>query len=54
MKISVCLERIFIGMALMLMLFVGTAHAEMASIYGGRDGYLPHTCSHQAFVQLNQ
>jgi rare lipoprotein A len=39
MKISVCLERISIGMALMLTLFVSTAHAEMASVYGGRDGY---------------
>ena len=28
-----------IGMALMLFWFVGTAHAEMASVYGGRDGY---------------
>jgi hypothetical protein len=34
------LERIFIGTALMLnFLFVSTAHAEMASVYGGRDGY---------------
>jgi len=39
MQISVCLERILIGMALMLILFVSTAHAEMASVYGGRDGY---------------
>jgi rare lipoprotein A len=39
MKISFCLERIFIGMALVLFWFVGTAHAEMVSIYGGRDGY---------------
>ena len=39
MKISVCLEHIFIGMALMLFWFVSTAHAEMASVYGGRDGY---------------
>ena len=39
MKISVCLERIFIGMALMLIWFVSTAHAETASGYGGRDGY---------------
>ena len=39
MKIYVCLECIFIGMALMLMLFVGAAHAETASVYGGRDGY---------------
>jgi rare lipoprotein A len=39
MKISVCLERIFIGMAPMLFWFVGTAHAEMASVYGGRGGY---------------
>jgi hypothetical protein len=39
MRISVCLERIFVGMALMLGGFAGTAHAEMASVYGGRDGY---------------
>ena len=39
MQISVCLERIFIGMALMLILVVSTAHAEVASVYGGRDGY---------------
>jgi hypothetical protein len=39
MKISICLEGISIGMALMLILFVSTAHAEMASVYGGRDGY---------------
>jgi hypothetical protein len=39
MKISVCLGRIFIGMALMLFWLVSTAHAEMASVYGGRDGY---------------
>jgi rare lipoprotein A len=39
MKISVCLQRIFIGTALMLLWFVSTANAEMASVYGGRDGY---------------
>jgi len=39
MKISMCLERIFIGMALMLGGFAGTADAEMASVYGGRDGF---------------
>ena len=39
MQISVCLERILIGMALMLILFLSTAHAEVASVYGGRDGY---------------
>jgi rare lipoprotein A len=39
MKISVCLEHIFIGVVLMLISFVSTAHAEMASVYGGRDGY---------------
>jgi rare lipoprotein A len=39
MQISVCLERIFIGTALMLILFVSSAHAEVASVYGGRDGY---------------
>ena len=39
MQISACLERIFIDMAPMLILFVSTAHAEVASVYGGRDGY---------------
>jgi rare lipoprotein A len=39
MKISVCLQRMFIGMALVLFWFVSAAHAEMASVYGGRDGY---------------
>ncbi|MFY9838734.1 MAG: septal ring lytic transglycosylase RlpA family protein [Xanthobacteraceae bacterium] len=39
MKISGCLKRIFIGMTLMLSGFAGTAHAEMASVYGGRGGY---------------
>jgi rare lipoprotein A len=39
MKISVCLECVVIGMALMLFWFVSTAHAEIASVYGGRDGY---------------
>jgi hypothetical protein len=38
MQISVCLERIFIGMALTLILFVSTVRAEMASVYGGSDG----------------
>ena len=32
MQISVCLERISIGTALMLILFVGTARAEVASV----------------------
>ena len=31
-------SRSFIGMVLMLILFVSTAHAEMASVYGGRIG----------------
>jgi rare lipoprotein A len=39
MKISVCLQRIIIGTAPMLFWFVSTAHAEVASVYGGRDGY---------------
>jgi rare lipoprotein A len=39
MKSSVRLECIFVGMALTLASCVGTAHAEMASVYGGRDGY---------------
>jgi rare lipoprotein A len=33
------LKRIFVGAALMLFWLVGTAHAEMASVYGGRDGH---------------
>jgi rare lipoprotein A len=33
------LERTFIGMALMLFALIGTARAEIASVYGGRDGY---------------
>src|SRR5215471_4840481 len=32
-------ECIFVCIALMLILFVSTAHAEMASVYGGPDGY---------------
>ena len=36
MQISEC---IFVGIALMLILFVSTAHAEMAGVYGGPDGY---------------
>jgi len=39
MKISVCLQRMLIGMALVLFWFVSTAQAEMASVYGGPDGY---------------
>jgi rare lipoprotein A len=39
MQISVCLQRILIGTAPMLFWFVSTAHAEVASVYGGRDGY---------------
>ena len=39
MKISVCLEHTFIGIALMLFLSVSIAHAEMASVYGGHGGY---------------
>jgi rare lipoprotein A len=33
------LKRNFVGAALMLFWLVGTAHAEMASVYGGRDGH---------------
>jgi rare lipoprotein A len=39
MKISVCLECIFVSMVLMLCWLVGSAYAEMASVYGGRGGY---------------
>jgi rare lipoprotein A (peptidoglycan hydrolase) len=34
-----CLEFIFVGIALMLFWSVSTAHAEVASVYGGRDGF---------------
>jgi rare lipoprotein A len=33
------LKRIFVGAALMLFWLLGAAHAEMASVYGGRDGH---------------
>jgi rare lipoprotein A len=36
---SYYLESIFVGAALMLFWLAGTAHAEMASVYGGRDGH---------------
>jgi rare lipoprotein A len=39
MKTSVYLKYIFVGMALVPVCFVSAAHAEMASVYGGRDGY---------------
>src|SRR5215472_11602106 len=39
MQISVCLQRASIGGVLMLFCFVNVARAEMASVYGGRDGY---------------
>ncbi len=39
MQISVCLQRTSIGIALMLFCFVSIAQAEMASVYGGQDGY---------------
>jgi rare lipoprotein A len=39
MKASVCFIRIFVGMALILFSFASSAaHAQMASVYGGRDG----------------
>jgi rare lipoprotein A len=39
MKISAYVKRTLVGMTLMLVWFVSAAHAEMASVYGGRDGY---------------
>ena len=33
------ISEIFVGMVLILVLFVSTAHAETASVYGGRGGY---------------
>ena len=38
MKISVCLKQIFVGMTLMLFGLGSIAHAEIASVYGGRGG----------------
>ena len=32
-------QRVCVGIALMLFWFLSTAHAETASVYGGRDGY---------------
>jgi rare lipoprotein A len=37
--VPVYLERFIVGTALMLFWLVGTAHAEVASVYGGRDGH---------------
>jgi len=39
MQNSVCSKCTFIGMALIPFWFVSTAQAEMASVYGGPDGY---------------
>src|SRR5436305_10948051 len=39
MKISVRVQHILVGTVLMLFWFLSTAHAETASVYGGRDGY---------------
>jgi rare lipoprotein A len=39
MKISLYVQRICVGIAVMLFWFLSTAHAETASVYGGRDGY---------------
>ena len=41
MKISVCLGRIVVCAAILLWV-ESTAHAEMASIYGGSDGLCGH------------
>jgi rare lipoprotein A len=40
MKTSLCLERIFVGVALMLL--ASAAHAQVASVYGGSDGLCGH------------
>jgi rare lipoprotein A len=40
MRTSICLDGIFVG--LMLVGLVGTAHAQVASIYGGSDGLCGH------------
>jgi rare lipoprotein A len=39
LRISERLQRILVGTALMLGGPASAAHAEMASVYGGRDGY---------------
>jgi len=39
MQNSVCSKCTFIGMALIPLWFVSTAQAEVASVYGGPDGY---------------
>ena len=39
MQNPICSKRTFIGMALIPFWFVSTTHAEMASVYGGPDGY---------------
>ena len=39
MKTSVYLKRGLVGMTLVPVWFVSAAHAEMASVYGGRDGF---------------
>jgi rare lipoprotein A (peptidoglycan hydrolase) len=39
MKISVCVQRILAGMALLLFGFVNIARADTASVYGRRGGY---------------
>jgi rare lipoprotein A len=36
---SVYLEHIFVGTALILFWLTGTAHAQVASVYGGHDGH---------------
>jgi rare lipoprotein A len=38
MTMSICLDRIFVGVVLLLFWLVGAARAEMASVYGGRGG----------------
>jgi rare lipoprotein A len=38
MKISVCVKHFFVGMTLMLFGLGSIAHAEIASVYGGRGG----------------
>jgi rare lipoprotein A len=39
MDMSVCLKFIFVSIVIMFFWSVSTAHAEMASVYGGRDGF---------------
>src|SRR5580700_7816000 len=38
-RVTACSQPFVVSTALMLFWLVGTAHAEVASVYGGRDGH---------------